>query len=173
MHDLRLVPTALCGWGAVILLLVTGSPTWAVALVVAVVLGCAVCGYWQHAVFVAGVTGASVFVATVRMRRAEQFQYPEHLSAAVAGAPKPLDYGGIYLPVRVDGLAPKLAVFVQQPESSERLAVGSRILVDATYRESDRPGLAPVVVRCAIATYRQPAVSGGEYCDAAAWHGAR
>ena len=156
MHDLRLVPTALCGWGAVILLLVTGSPTWAVALVVAVVLGCVVCGYWQHAVFVAGVTGASVFVATVRMNRAEQFQYPGHLSATVAGTPKPLDYGGIYLPVRVDGLAPKLAVFAQQPESSERLAVGSRILVDATYRESDRPGLAPVVVRGEITEIAPP-----------------
>ncbi|MEY8209197.1 ComEC/Rec2 family competence protein [Corynebacterium sp. MNWGS58] len=156
MHDLRLVPTAATCWGAVVLLLVTGSPVWAVALLVVVVTACMVCRLWQHAVLVAGFGGAAVFIATVRLWRAAAFAYPTQLHATVAGHPKPLDHGGYYLPVSVDGLAPTLALFAQEPDRPDALARGAHIVVDATYREADRPGLAPVVVRGEITEISPP-----------------
>lgn len=156
MHDLRLVPTAATCWGAVVLLLVTGSPVWAVALLVVVVIACMVCRLWQHAVLVAGFAGAVVFIATVRLWRAAAFTYPQQLHATVASHPKPLDHGGYYLPVSVDGLAPTLALFAQEPDRPDALARGAHIVVDATYREADRPGLAPVLVRGEITEISPP-----------------
>lgn len=156
MHDLRLVPTAATCWGAVILLLVTGSPVWAVALLVVVVIACMVCRLRQHAVLVAGFAGAAVFIATVRLWRAAAFTYPQQLHATVASHPKPLDHGGYYLPVSVDGLAPTLALFAQEPDRPDALARGAHIVVDATYREADRPGLAPVLVRGEITEISPP-----------------
>lgn len=156
MHDLRLVPTAATCWGAVVLLLVTGSPVWAVALLVVVVIACMVCRLWQHAVLVAGFAGAAVFIATVRLWRAAAFTYPQQLHATVEGHPKTLDHGGYYLPVSVDGLAPTLALFAQEPDRPDALARGAHIVVDATYREADRPGLAPVLVRGEITEISPP-----------------
>lgn len=171
MHDLRLLPTALTSWAAVLLLIVTGGPGWAVGLVVAVGAICACAGYWQHCLLVVAGAGAASFLAAIRQHRAAEFAYPERLSATVAGRGKPLDFGGYYFPIDVDGVAPNLALFAKQPTvqktSAQRtaaehapelaeLAPGSRILVDATYQESDRPGLAPVVARGEITQVQAP-----------------
>lgn len=176
MHDLRLLPTALTSWAAVLLVIVTGSPGWAVALVVAVGVICASTGYWQHCLLVVAGAGAALFLAAIRQHRAAGFAYPEQLSATVAGRGKSLDFGGYYFPIAVDGVAPNLALFAQQPTVQKTpaqqptaehataehapeladLAPGSRILVDATYQESDRPGLAPVVARGEIAQVQPP-----------------
>ncbi|WP_454978946.1 ComEC/Rec2 family competence protein [Corynebacterium propinquum] len=176
MHDLRLLPTALTSWAAVLLVIVTGSPGWAVGLVVVVGVMFASRGYWQHCLLVVAGAGAALFLAAIRQHRAAEYAYPEQLSATVAGRGKSLDFGGYYFPIDVDGVAPNLALFAQQPTVQKTpaqqptaehtavqhtpeladLAPGSRILVDATYQESDRPGLAPVVVRGEITQVQPP-----------------
>lgn len=176
MHDLRLLPTALTSWAAVLLVIVTGGPGWAVGLVVVVGVICACVGYWQHCLLVVAGAGAALFLAAIRQHRAAEFAYPEQLSATVAGRGKPLDFGGYYFPIDVEGVAPNLALFAKQPTVQKapaqktpdqksaaehtpelvELAPGSRILVDATYQESDRPGLAPVVARGEITQVQAP-----------------
>lgn len=176
MHDLRLLPTALTSWAAVLLVIVTGGPGWAVGLVVAVGVICACTGYWQHCLLVVAGAGTALFLAATRQHRAAEFAYPEQLSATVAGRGKPLDFGGYYFPIDVEGVAPNLALFAKQPTVQKapaqktpdqqaaaehtpelaELAPGSRILVDATYQESDRPGLAPVVARGEITQVQAP-----------------
>ena len=176
MHDLRLLPTALTSWAAVLLVIMTGDPGWAVGLVVAVGVICACAGYWQHCLLVVAGAGAASFLAAIRQHRAAEFAYPEQLSATIAGRGKPLDFGGYYFPIDVDGVAPNLALFAKQPTVQKtpaqkapaqkpaaehipelaELAPGSRILVDATYQESDRPGLAPLVARGEITQVQAP-----------------
>jgi ComEC/Rec2-like protein len=95
------------------------------------------------------------------------------LSATVAGRGTALEFGGYYFPVKVDGLAPNLALFTkpatggmdadtvqqtarQTAQQPAGIAPGSQILVDATYQESARPGLAPVVARGEILEVQPP-----------------
>ncbi|MFW8572006.1 ComEC/Rec2 family competence protein [Corynebacterium pseudodiphtheriticum] len=173
MQDLRLLPSALTSWAVVLLVILTGGPGWAVVLLVVVGAVCIFTGHWQHAMLVVAAAGAALFMAAIRQRRAAAFSYPEQLSATVAGRGTALEFGGYYFPVKVDGLAPNLALFTkpattgmdadtvqqtarQTAQQPAGIAPGSQILVDATYQESARPGLAPVVVRGEILEVQPP-----------------
>ncbi|MDK4228376.1 ComEC/Rec2 family competence protein [Corynebacterium pseudodiphtheriticum] len=173
MQDLRLLPSALTSWAVVLLVILTGGPGWAVVLLVVVGAVCIFTGHWQHAMLVVAAAGAALFMAATRQRRAAAFSYPEQLSATVAGRATALEFGGYYFPVKVDGLAPNLALFTkpattgmdadtvqqtarQTAQQPAGIAPGSQILVDATYQESARPGLAPVVVRGEILEVQPP-----------------
>lgn len=173
MQDLRLLPSALTSWAVVLLVILTGGPGWAVVLLVVVGAVCIFTGHWQHAMLVVAVAGAALFMAATRQRRAAAFSYPEQLSATVAGRGTALEFGGYYFPVKVDGLAPNLALFTkpattgmdadtvqqtarQTAQQPAGIAPGSQILVDATYQESARPGLAPVVARGEILEVQPP-----------------
>ncbi|UNU75726.1 ComEC/Rec2 family competence protein [Corynebacterium pseudodiphtheriticum] len=173
MQDLRLLPSALTSWAVVLLVILTGGPGWAVVLLVVVGAVCIFTGHWQHAMLVVAAAGAALFMAATRQRRAAAFSYPEQLSATVAGRGTALEFGGYYFPVKVDGLAPNLALFTkpattgmdadtvqqtarQTAQQPAGIAPGSQILVDATYQESARPGLAPVVVRGEILEVQPP-----------------
>lgn len=173
MQDLRLLPSALTSWAVVLLVILTGGPGWAVVLLVVVGAVCIFTGHWQHAMLVVAAAGAALFMAATRQRRAAAFSYPEQLSATVAGRGTALEFGGYYFPVKVDGLAPNLALFTkpattgmdadtvqqtarQTAQQPAGIAPGSQILVDATYQESARPGLAPVVARGEILEVQPP-----------------
>lgn len=173
MQDLRLLPSALTSWAVVLLVILTGGPGWAVVLLVVVGAVCIFTGHWQHAMLVVAAAGAALFMAAIRQRRAAAFSYSEQLSATVAGRGTALEFGGYYFPVKVDGLAPNLALFTkpattgmdadtvqqtarQTAQQPAGIAPGSQILVDATYQESARPGLAPVVVRGEILEVQPP-----------------
>ena len=173
MQDLRLLPSALTSWSVVLLVILTGGPGWAVVLLVVVGAVCIFTGHWQHAMLVVAAAGAALFMAATRQRRAAAFSYPEQLSATVAGRGTALEFGGYYFPVKVDGLAPNLALFTkpattgmdadtvqqtarQTAQQPAGIAPGSQILVDATYQESARPGLAPVVARGEILEVQPP-----------------
>lgn len=177
MQDLRLLPSALTSWAVVLLVILTGGPGWAVVLLVVVGVVCIFTGHWQHAMLVVAAAGAALFMAATRQRRAADFAYPEQLSATVAGRGTALEFGGYYFPVKVDGLAPNLALFTkpattgtdadtvqqtarqttqQTAQQPVGIAPGSQILVDATYQESARPGLAPVVARGEILEVQPP-----------------
>lgn len=173
MQDLRLLPSALTSWLVVLLVILTGGPGWAVVLLVVVGAVCIFTGHWQHAMLVVAAAGAALFMAATRQRRAAAFSYPEQLSATVAGRGTALEFGGYYFPVKVDGLAPNLALFTkpattgmdadtvqqtarQTAQQPAGIAPGSQILVDATYQESARPGLAPVVARGEILEVQPP-----------------
>lgn len=173
MQDLRLLPSALTSWAVVLLVILTGGPGWAVVLLVVVGAVCIFTGHWQHAMLVVAAAGAALFMAATRQRRAAAFSYSEQLSATVAGRGTALEFGGYYFPVKVDGLAPNLALFTkpattgmdadtvqqtarQTAQQPAGIAPGSQILVDATYQESARPGLAPVVVRGEILEVQPP-----------------
>lgn len=173
MQDLRLLPSALTSWAVVLLVILTGGPGWAVVLLVVVGAVCIFTGHWQHAMLVVAAAGAALFMAATRQRRAADFSYPEQLSATVAGRGTALEFGGYYFPVKVDGLAPNLALFTkpattgmdadtvqqtarQTAQQPAGIAPGSQILVDATYQESARPGLAPVVARGEILEVQPP-----------------
>lgn len=173
MQDLRLLPSALTSWAVVLLVILTGGPGWAVVLLVVVGAVCIFTGHWQHAMLVVATAGAALFMAATRQRRAAAFSYPEQLSATVAGRGTALEFGGYYFPVKVDGLAPNLALFTkpattgmdadtvqqtarQTAQQPAGIAPGSQILVDATYQESARPGLAPVVARGEILEVQPP-----------------
>lgn len=173
MQDLRLLPSALTSWAVALLVILTGGPGWAVVLLVVVGAVCIFTGHWQHAMLVVAAAGAALFMAATRQRRAAAFSYPEQLSATVAGRGTALEFGGYYFPVKVDGLAPNLALFTkpattgmdadtvqqtarQTAQQPAGIAPGSQILVDATYQESARPGLAPVVVRGEILEVQPP-----------------
>lgn len=173
MQDLRLLPSALTSWAVALLVILTGGPGWAVVLLVVVGAVCIFTGHWQHAMLVVAAAGAALFMAATRQRRAAAFSYPEQLSATVAGRGTALEFGGYYFPVKVDGLAPNLALFTkpattgmdadtvqqtarQTAQQPAGIAPGSQILVDATYQESARPGLAPVVARGEILEVQPP-----------------
>lgn len=173
MQDLRLLPSALTSWAVVLLVILTGGPGWAVVLLVVVGAVCIFTGHWQHAMLVVAAAGAALFMAATRQRRAAAFSYSEQLSATVAGRGTALEFGGYYFPVKVDGLAPNLALFTkpattgmdadtvqqtarQTTQQPAGIAPGSQILVDATYQESARPGLAPVVARGEILEVQPP-----------------
>lgn len=173
MQDLRLLPSALTSWAVVLLVILTGGPGWAVVLLVVVGAVCIFTGHWQHAMLVVAAAGAALFMAATRQRRAAAFSYSEQLSATVAGRGTALEFGGYYFPVKVDGLAPNLALFTkpattgmdadtvqqtarQTAQQPAGIAPGSQILVDATYQESARPGLAPVVTRGEILEVQPP-----------------
>lgn len=173
MQDLRLLPSALTSWAVVLLVILTGGPGWAVVLLVVVGAVCIFTGHWQHAMLVVAAAGAALFMAAIRQRRAAAFSYSEQLSATVAGRGTALEFGGYYFPVKVDGLAPNLALFTkpattgmdadtvqqtarQTAQQPAGIAPGSQILVDATYQESARPGLAPVVARGEILEVQPP-----------------
>lgn len=173
MQDLRLLPSALTSWAVVLLVILTGGPGWAVVLLVVVGAVCIFTGHWQHAMLVVAAAGAALFMAATRQRRAAAFSYPEQLSATVAGRGTALEFGGYYFPVKVDGLAPNLALFTkpattgmdadtvqqtarQTAQQPAGIAPGSQILVDAIYQESARPGLAPVVARGEILEVQPP-----------------
>ena len=173
MQDLRLLPSALTSWAVVLLVILTGGPGWAVVLLVVVGAVCIFTGHWQHAMLVVAAAGAALFMAATRQRRAAAFSYSEQLSATVAGRGTALEFGGYYFPVKVDGLAPNLALFTkpatagmdadtvqqtarQTAQQPAGIAPGSQILVDATYQESARPGLAPVVARGEILEVQPP-----------------
>ena len=173
MQDLRLLPSALTSWAVVLLVILTGGPGWAVVLLVVVGAVCIFTGHWQHAMLVVVAAGAALFMAATRQRRAAAFSYPEQLSATVAGRGTALEFGGYYFPVKVDGLAPNLALFTkpattgmdadtvqqtarQTAQQPAGIAPGSQILVDATYQQSARPGLAPVVARGEILEVQPP-----------------
>ncbi|WP_339004237.1 ComEC/Rec2 family competence protein [Corynebacterium pseudodiphtheriticum] len=173
MQDLRLLPSALTSWAVALLVILTGGPGWAVVLLVVVGAVCIFTGHWQHAMLVVAAAGAALFMAATRQRRAAAFSYPEQLSATVAGRGTALEFGGYYFPVKVDGLAPNLALFTkpattgmdadtvqqtarQTAQQPAGIAPGSQILVDATYQESACPGLAPVVARGEILEVQPP-----------------
>lgn len=173
MQDLRLLPSALTSWAVVLLVILTGGPGWAVVLLVVVGAVCIFTGHWQHAMLVVAAAGAALFMAATRQCRAAAFSYSEQLSATVAGRGTALEFGGYYFPVKVDGLAPNLALFTkpattgmdadtvqqtarQTAQQPAGIAPGSQILVDATYQESARPGLAPVVARGEILEVQPP-----------------
>ena len=173
MQDLRLLPSALTSWAVALLVILTGGPGWAVVLLVVVGAVCIFTGHWQHAMLVVAAAGAALVMAATRQRRAAAFSYSEQLSATVAGRGTALEFGGYYFPVKVDGLAPNLALFTkpatagmdadtvqqtarQTAQQPAGIAPGSQILVDATYQESARPGLAPVVARGEILEVQPP-----------------
>lgn len=159
LRELRLVPPALVMW-AVCLVVLLDLPFVAVTTIaVAIVAGWAFRQRGQGILAaIAGLTG--LILTSTRASRADDFDYPLHLTGTLAAAPKEVSAGSVLLRVRVDGLPEAIPVFLKPPErtgadgtadhaASGQIdpldwAAGARVTVQAFYSEATQPGVIPV-----------------------------
>ena len=98
MRELRLVPAALCVWGAAIAVIVVG-PWAALGLVAAVMLALLLWREPGQAIFTGGIGVCSVALAWWRVAVAQGFNAHQGITGMISGMPKePVSYTHLTLP---------------------------------------------------------------------------
>lgn len=153
--ELRLVPTAAACWLGLITLLVTGSVGWALGVLSGIGGGCAIVRHYGQALLT-GLVGCLVVTAgQVRRLQARAFDPGDAVSGSVAAAPSVTSTGAIHVPVHVAGYPEPLTVFTQDEDALD-ITAGTPVTVEATYRESDRPGLGEITAEGRIHPLGEP-----------------
>ena len=158
MRELRLVPAAASVWAAT-LAVVLGWPLVGLGVVGAVVVAAALRRHIGQALVVAVTGCVALAVALVRQARAAAFAPTERLEGELQSAPVALDSGGWLLRLNVGGVPGSVPVFSESlPEVAGFAAppAGTRVAVDGTVSESNRPGVVDVVVNGEVTTVAAP-----------------
>lgn len=131
MQELRLVPTALLVWAAVLSCLLV-SPLVALGLVGGITAGCLVMRQWGQAILLGVFGTAAVAVSWVRMWLAAQWaqQATMPVVGVVTGSVKETATGALLLRVRCEGLPTPLPVFFTNAQAAaDSLASGTTVSV--------------------------------------------
>ncbi|OFS20562.1 ComEC/Rec2 family competence protein [Corynebacterium sp. HMSC04H06] len=158
MRELRLVPAAASVWAAT-LAVVLGWPLVGLGVVGAVVVAAALRRHIGQALVVAATGGVAMVVALVRQARAAAFAPTGRLEGELQSAPVALDSGGWLLRLDVEGVPGAVPVFSESLPEGAGFATppaGTRVAVDGTVSESNRPGVVDVVVTGEVTTVAAP-----------------
>lgn len=154
--DLRLVPTAAACWAGLVALLVTDNRWWAYAVLALAAGGLAALRQPGQALLTGLVGACTVGAGQLRRRQARAFDPEGDIEGVVAADPSLTASGSVHVPVHVRGYPEPLAVFTDD-ESLLEAATGSRVRLEVTYRDSDRPGLGDLVADGAVHVLADPA----------------
>ncbi|MEX3507267.1 ComEC/Rec2 family competence protein [Corynebacterium sp. LK2532] len=158
MRELRLVPAAASVWAAT-LAVVLGWPLVALGVVGAVVVAAALRRHVGQALVVAATGGVALAVALVRQARAARFSPTGRVEGELQSAPVALDSGGWLLRLDVDGVPGTVPVFSESlptVDGFKNPPAGTRVAVEGTVSESNRPGVVEVVINGDAAALAAP-----------------
>lgn len=143
MGELRLVPGAVSVWAVTLILLLHGSSALAGLALLAVCVGLA---WFRQAgqALLTGVLGTSAIALTWwRQGLAAAWAPLDRLVGTVSGSLVRLDSGGHLVRVDAPGHPAPLPVFTDQTELE--IQSGARVLVEASWSPSERPGVGTLV----------------------------
>ena len=153
MRELRLVPAALCVWGAAIAVIVVG-PWAALGLVAAVMLALLLWREPGQAIFTGGIGVCSVALAWWRVAVAQGFNAHQGITGMISGMPKELDSGSWLLRLQVDGYPAAVPVFSSAlPQGA---VPGAMVAATGQVKAPTRPGVGAFVINGDVEVLRPP-----------------
>lgn len=158
MLELRLIPTAVAAWLGVGVLLVTRELAWALGAVALLAAVAAACRHFGQTILTGLVAGLSVLGAQVRRRQAEAFEPGGTLHGTLAADPVAVEHGGWRVSVHVTGYPEPLTIFTDTAAIGLTTA-GTPVAIDASWADSDRPGLGQLVGQGGVVPTGEPGLA--------------
>ncbi|KAA8737485.1 ComEC/Rec2 family competence protein [Corynebacterium tuscaniense] len=153
MRELRLVPAALCAWGAAIAVIVAGP--WAALIVVSVVI--LALFVWREpgqAILAGGIGACSLALSWWRVAVAQAFNPYAGITGKISGMPKEMDSGSWLVRVRVEGYPSSVPVFAGSlPEGA---VPGAMVAATGQVTDSTRPGIGAFVLNGEVSLLSPP-----------------
>ena len=153
MRELRLVPAALCAWGAAIAVIVAGP--WAALIVASVVM--LALFVWREpgqAILAGGIGACSLALSWWRVAVAQAFNPYAGITGKISGMPKEMDSGSWLVRVRVEGYPSSVPVFAGSlPEGA---VPGAMVAATGQVTDSTRPGIGAFVLNGEVSLLSPP-----------------